>query len=500
MRYFRNDESLLDREPRFDDYMLSLKSVRSLPRAMIGETKKAIAIARRFNDEVVKPNALDLDYQMQENPDYLPWDFIETANEWGFFTLFLPKMFGGAGLNFPAVSYFVEEIATECLAMANLIGVHYLGVGTMCSSWNLRLMNRILKDTVRGEREKKPSIVSLAITEPGAGTDIEDVDLVSRGRVACEAKRVSGGYVLNGRKIFISNGHLSTWHMALAYEDRKRPHETPVLLAIKTGMQGFSFGRQEHKMGQRGCPASELIFEDCFVPDDQVALDSGTIKKLDRSVTEVHERFLDFLLSSSRAGVGAFGAGVARGAYERALAFASTEIVGGKPLIRHEWTQIRLAEMLKNVLIARLAYVESNYANGLYGMYKILQKKPIFYATKYTPRFIHNLFVSPLLNLSIVTRAFQKLNFDLQTEEERRCSSGWASMAKFCATDMGIENCQLAVELMGEAGVRHDRGMEKLLRDAKLLQIYEGTNQLNRLNLFKTLIGKTTESKDIFED
>jgi hypothetical protein len=144
--------------------------------------------------------------------------------------------------------------------------------------------------------------------------------------------------------------------------------------------------------------------------------------------------------------------------------------------------------------------VESNYANGLYGMYKILQKKPIFYAIKYTPRFIHNLVVSPLLDLPIVTRVFQKLNFDLQTEEERRCSSGWASMAKFCATDLGIENCRLAVELMGEAGVRHDRGMEKLLRDSKLLQIYEGTNQLNRHNLFKTLIGRTADSEDIFED
>jgi acyl-CoA dehydrogenase len=496
----KTDRALLLREPSFDDIAASLLSVRRLPRAMIGETKKVIATARRFVDEVVGPGALDLDKRKLEDPDYLPWDFVRTANEWGFYTLFLPRVFGGKGMNFPAVSYFLEEIASGCLGMANLIGVHYLGVATVCGSWNVRLMNRLMRETRRGERTGKPCLISLAITEPGAGTDVEDIDLVSRSRVLCRAERTKGGYLLSGRKVFISSGHLSTWHIVTAYEDRTRPHETPVVAAVKTGAEGFSFGRQEHKMGQRGCPASELIFEECFVPDDQICLDRIQAARQRLPITNIHERFLDFVLSSSRAGVAAFGAGAARGAFEKALAFARATEVGGKPLVRHEWAQMILSEMLKNVSVARLAYVESNYVNGLFGMFTLLQRKPLFYAMKWTPRPILDLFVSPLMNTGAATRLFRWINFDELSEDERRRAAGWGSLAKFCATDAAAANARLALELMGGSGLRHDAGAEKIERDARLLQIYEGTNQLNRLVLYKNLIERGSDRSFVFEE
>ncbi len=94
----------------------------------------------------------------------------------------------------------------------------------------------------------------------------------------------------------------------------------------------------------------------------------------------------DYLSSASRAGVGAFGTGVARGAYEEAVRFARDTVVAGKPLIDHEWAQMILSDMYTNVVMARLTYIESNYANGRYGMFKLLQAKPIYYATKYTPK------------------------------------------------------------------------------------------------------------------
>ncbi|HEY5494603.1 MAG TPA: acyl-CoA dehydrogenase family protein, partial [Candidatus Anoxymicrobiaceae bacterium] len=79
-------------------------------------------------------------------------------------------------------------------------------------------------------------------------------------------------------------------------------------------------------------------------------------------------------------------------------------------------------------------------------------------------------------------------------------TSGWASLSKFSATDAGVKNCELALELMGGAGVRNDQVAEKHLRDSKLLQIYEGTNQLNRLNVFKCMIGRSAPEAKIFED
>lgn len=494
------DKALLDREPRFDDITASLASTRSLPRGVIAETRAALAMARRFNEAVVKPRARELDAAKKEDPDYLPWEIVAEANRWGFYTMFIPKIFGGGGVNLGALSYVLEEIGSGCTGIANLIGVHYLGVATLCGSWNIRVMNRVFRDTVEGRESGEPCLISLAITEPEAGTDVEEVDLVSKAKVCCHARRVEGGYVLNGRKIFISNGHLSKWHMTIAYDDLSNPAESVVMLAVHNDMKGFSFGRQEHKMGQKACPASELIYEDVFVPDELVAIDCPQGRTYRRAIKELNMQVIDYVLSGSRAGVGAFGTGVARGAYEEALRFARETEVGGKLLINHEWAQCILAEMYKNVALSRLSYNETNYANGMYGLFKVLQYKPLFYYLKYMPQTLIDRFIQPLLELPVVTWLFRKIYFDWQKDEEAQRTSGWASISKFASTDAGIRNSQLALELMGGAGVRCDQGAEKHLRDAKLLQIYEGTNQLNRLNVFKCLIARSIPDAVVFED
>jgi acyl-CoA dehydrogenase len=499
--FWRNgDSAILEREPKFDDITCSLRSVSKMPKGAIRETAQVVAMARRFNDEVVRPQALQLDRMKHEDPDYLPWEMVEEANRRGFYSMFVPKLFGGHGMNMPSLSFFVEEVASGCTGISNLIGVHYLGVATLSASWNIRLMNKIFRDTVEGEKTGKPCLISLAITEPGAGTDVEEVDLISKAKVTCHAEKVPGGYRVNGRKIFISNGHLSTWHMTIAYTDLNNPAETMVMMAVKTGMEGFSFGRQEHKMGQKACPASELIFEDCFVPDELVCFDASQATRYSKSMKELTMQCIDYVVSGSRAGVGAFGTGVARGAFEEALRFAAETEVGGKPLINHEWAQCLLAEMYKNVALARLSYVETNYANGMYGLFKVLNFKPIFYYMKYAPQSFVDRVIQPFLEKEYVTLLFRKIYFDWQKEEEYERTSGWASLCKFAATDAGVKNSQLALELMGGAGVRTDQVAEKHLRDSKLLQIYEGTNQLNRLNLFKCLIGRSFPQAKVFED
>ena len=492
--------AVLEREPALKDMMCGLDASPGLPRAMRRETRQVVAHARRFNDLVARPAALELDRRKHEEPDYLPWDLVHEANNWGFYTMFIPKLFGGQGYNMPALSYVVEEIGSVCTAMSNLIGVHYLGLATLAASWNMRLMNRILRDTVEGEKTGEPCLISLAITEPGAGTDVEEVELVAKATVTCHARKVPGGYVVNGRKIFISNGHLSTWHMLIAYEDLSSPETSTIMLAVRNGMEGFSFGRQERKMGQKGCPASELIFEDCFVPDENVCFRGADTGRMKGSAEHVTMQVIDSVVSTSRAGVAGFGTGVARGAYEEALRIAGGTEVGGKLLINHEWAQCVLAEMYKNVAVSRLTYVETNRANGMYGMFKVLQWKPVFYYMKYAPRAFIDKVIQPLLDLPAMTWLFRKIMFEWQKDSDWQCTSGWGSIAKFTATDAGVKNCQLALELMGRAGLRHDQAAEKHLRDSKLLQIYEGTNQLNRLNVFKCFIGRQVPGAQVFED
>lgn len=493
--------------PELEDAIVSLQALQRIPRAVLRETRQALEEAKRFNREVIRPRALELDRRMQEEPDYLPWDFVQEANRRGFYTMFIPKLFGGKGYNIPALSCVLEELASACTAMANLVGVHYLGVDTLAASWNMRLMNKIMRDVVEGEKVGEPRLVSLAITEPEAGTDVEEVELLNKAKVTCHVERVKGGRLVNGRKIFISNGHLSTWHMLVGYEDLQRPEETTVMLAVRTGTKGFSFGRMEKKMGQRACPASELIFEDCFVPEENVCFDYGYMDKMrrwpgrpKRSVVEYTSQVIHYVLSTSRAGVAGFATGVARGAYEEALRFAVETEVGGRRLIDQEWARCLLAEMYKNVALARLSYVETNYANSLYGMFKVLQRKPMFYLMKLAPAKLLDTLVAPFLNLGAVTWLFRKICLDGQKDEEMQRTSGWASLSKFAASDIGLRNCQLALDLMGKAGVLFDRRAEKHLRDSKLLQIYEGTNQLNRLNLFNCLIGRSLPGVRAFEE
>jgi len=479
--------------------MCSLQATAKQPKGMIKEAREVIALARKFNDEVVRPNAGKLDRKVQEDPDYLAHDIVEKANQWGFYTMWIPKIFGGKGYNSASFSFFIEEIASACTAISNLIGVHYLGLATLISSWNTRVCRKIFNEVVQGEKNGKPCLISLALTEPDAGTDAEETDLMDKGTITCSAKKVDGGYIVNGTKVFISNGHLSTWHILFSYADLSKPSKNLVLLAIKTGMKGFSFGRIERKMGQKGCPASELIFNNCFVPDELVCIDPEQTEKLKRTSTQTTMQIIDYIFSASRAGVCAFGTGVARGAYERALDFASKTEVEGKLLINHEWAQSMLVKMYKNVQLSRLAYAESNYANGMYGMFKLLQMKPLYYITKYLPAVLIDKVFRVLLDSGLGTWMLRKFHCDHQTDAEISRTSGWASLAKFTGTDAGVKNGHMALELMGQAGLRQDRGTEKHLRDAKLMQIYEGTNQLNRLNVFKCLIARQYPQTRMFE-
>jgi alkylation response protein AidB-like acyl-CoA dehydrogenase len=498
----KENQSLLEREPRFEDSFCSVQATPKIPGIQLKETRILVSHARRFNDEVVRPLALKTDLTTFQDLEYLPWDLVKKANEWGFYTMFIPKLFGGQGWSLPSHAYVIEELSSACVGIANVIFVHYLGFMTCLASWNVPLVNRICRDVAEGQRTGNPCLITLAITEPGAGTDVEEVELVDRGKVTCYAEKVKGGYVVNGSKIFISMGHVSQWHALIAYTDLKKPSENTVILAVKTGTKGFTFGKHEDKMGQRACPASELIFEDCFIADDCVLADSRDLPKSKmRNTSDLVNQIIHYVVEVTRASVGAFGTGVARGAYEHALKFAGETEIEGKLLINHEWAQIMLAEMYKNVIAGRLAYVEANYSNSLNGgIFNFLQIKPLYYYLKYIPQFIIDMFFVPFYKLKITNSLMRQIYVEGQSIEAQHRCSGWSSIAKFFGTDMGMKNSQMALEMMGQTGLRHDQGAEKILRDSKLLQIYEGTNQLNRLNLFNCLIARSVPQARVFEE
>ncbi|HDP26259.1 MAG TPA: acyl-CoA dehydrogenase [Deltaproteobacteria bacterium] len=484
----------------FTDTLNSIEALHRLPARIRTEFHEARKLARRFNDEVLRPLCLVTDRRVMEDNDYLPRDFLKKANEGGLFTLWIPKMYGGKGMNMLSLYTFIEELSSVCAGLANLIGAHYLGVSVLCSSCNMKITNRILRDVAREEKKGNPCLISLAWTEPDAGTDQFEAPLLPIAKVRTQAVKVAGGYVVNGSKVFISAGHLSTWHMLICYEDVKKPADTLIMLAVKTGMKGFSFGHKEQKMGQKACVASELVFEDCFVPDEHVCFSKEQVSRLNISPKEAGLKVIGMFPGITQPGVAAIGAGVSRAACEAAIRYAAQKRIAGESLINQEWVQLAIADMYANVVAARTVYMEAAYAAGMKSMIRLLFERVLFYLTLYTPAWMFTLLVSPLFNLEIVNHIYRKLNFEWTSDEDERHMSGLGSLTKFSCTDMAVENRAKALDIMGADGTRHDAGAEKLLRDAKLLQIYEGTNEVNRINLFSQHIGHTMPGVRVFEE
>lgn len=475
----------------FLDTQNSLEAQHRLPARIKKDFHEALRLARKFNDEVLRPMHLETDRKIMEDNDYLPLDFIRKANDWGLYTLWIPKMYGGQGMNMLSLFTFMEELASVCVGLANLVGAHYLGVSVLCSSCNMKITNRILRDVCTESKKGNPCLISLAWTEPDAGTDQFEPPLLHLAKVRTQATKVPDGYKVNGSKVFISAGHVSTWHMLICYEDVKKPEDNLIMLAVKTGMKGFTFGHKEHKMGQKACVASELIFEDCFVPDENVCFSKDHVRKLNISAKEAGMKLISMFPAVTQPGVASLGAGVARAACEAAISYASKKKVGGTSLIDQEWVQIVIADLYANVMAARAIYMEAAYAAGMRSMIRLLFDKVLFTLNLYTPEWMFTLFVAPFFNLEIVNHIYRKLNFEWTSAEDERLMSGLGSMTKFSCTDLAVKNCAMALDLMGADGTRHDAGAEKLLRDAKLLQIYEGTNEVNRINLFSQHIART---------
>jgi alkylation response protein AidB-like acyl-CoA dehydrogenase len=436
---------------------------------------------RAFADRFIRPIALTVDRKNREDHDYLNWDFCRRAAEERMFSVMIPPMFGGQGGDVFTLAIMLEELCAACTGLANVVGAHYLGYSGLAAGMNLDLLGRISEDIVAGERRGEPIMMSAAHTEPSAGSDVEDEEMMPKARVVTSAVRKNGGWVLNGQKVFISDGHFATWHMVSAYRDKRDPLKSGMGVIVRTGDPGFSMVKHELKMGQRACPASTLVFEDCFVPDNMVISD----------VPEFFERIL-FVLGASRVGVAAIGTGCARGAFEQALKIAQTERFQGRFLVDEQWVQQILADMLANVMIGRALYISAGLCGARNGMMGLMTNPVMAIFQKLIPdalllspayqKILRSRFMSKLMN-----KAVERIELKSRQRDQAHSCAG-----KLVATDLAMRNANLALEIAGAAGLEHEAGVEKFFRDAKLLQIYEGTNQINRKHLWDSIIARNT--------
>ena len=289
-----------------------------------------------------------------------------------------------------------------------------------------------------------------------------------------EAKPVNGGYRLNGRKVFISNGSVAEYVVVIAPLDRARPVETQSSFLVKRGDPGFSVGRVEEKMGMKACPAAELVFEDCHIPrSNLIGLEGAAV------------RFTEIVLGASRGPVGAIATGTARGALERAVAFARGKRSGGRRLIDHQWVQLKLAEMARKVHVARQAYLDAAMTFDTRSIPKLMGTLTSRLLLEGIPSSVRRKpIVSRLLHSDLAKRQTLAMVDKVIDEEDLRQVQQLASIAKVSGSDVAVDVAYEALQIVGLEGSLQHYELEKIYRDAKLTQIYEGTNELNRHNIF----------------
>jgi alkylation response protein AidB-like acyl-CoA dehydrogenase len=303
-------------------------------------------LRRRYRDfayEHLAPRELTADLSVTD--DEILALFKQAARQ-GFQSEQLPRPLGSGGLGamiggvlWPAVLK-AEEFAAGDAGLGLSLLTHDLGAAPLVLSGDrhaIGMLRDIYKEIAAGE----PAIIAFAITEPGAGSDVEETVGAATANIVTRAHKVDGGYRLTGRKCFITGGRVARWVTLFAALDHRGVESWTCFLLDKS-MPGFSVGRGERKLGQRAADASELILDDVFVPEGRVVggLESGWA--LNRNV-----------LNFSRPAVGAIALGIARSAFEHTASFCQTTTLGGRPLMSYQDVQLSLAEMLTKIQAAR---------------------------------------------------------------------------------------------------------------------------------------------------
>ena len=350
----------------------------------------------------VKPIAAELD----EKEEFTQ-NAREKLAEMGMLGTYIPEEYGGAGLSYLTYIACCEELAKYCASTSIMFSVH----GSLCS-WPIlefgteEQKQKYLVPLAQGEK-----LGAMGLTEPSAGTDANGV------RTTAVLK--GDKYILNGTKIFITNGYYADTYVIFARTnpDLSVGHKGLSAFIVEKGFKGFSFGTKEKKMGIRASATYELVFDDCEVPAENLLGKEGEGFKIAMQ-----------LLDGGRIGVGAQALGIAQGAIDEAIPYLKQRKQFGKPLSAFQNTQFELADMQTKVDAARLLLYRAAEAKAAHEPYSHL-----------------------------------------------------AAMGKLFASEVASDVTRRVVQLIGGCGYTREYPFERMMRDAKITEIYEGTSEVQRM-------------------
>lgn len=361
--------------------------------------EKVVEIAKRIS---LKNREID-------KGEEFPWDIFGIFRDEKILSLPIPKEFEGGGEGAVGCCLVLEEVGRFSPSSAHMLAGHWLGFTPLEISCN------------RSQREKyfprlTKELAAFSLTEPSAGSDA--------GGIITEARKENGRYILNGTKIYCTQGHVASIITVFAKTSPEKGVKGLSAFIVEKGFSGFSIGKIEDQMGMRGTPAAELILQDCIVPRENLLGEEGegfaiAMRTLDRT----------------RPKDAAISVGMARGALDYALDYAKNKNFMKEPMAKAQGIQFLLADMAIAVEAARLLVYEA--------------------ATMI---------------------------------DEGRVSTKHSAMAKCFATDVAMKVTENAIDIMGQDGISEEHPIEMFMRDSKLLQILEGTNQIQRLIISRYLL------------
>jgi butyryl-CoA dehydrogenase len=371
-------------------------------------------LARQIAEEKIVPVRAELD----ETGEF-PWDIMKVLAQSDLFGLFIPEEYGGLGKGCLELCVAIEELSRACLGVSTTYAANALGTYPILLFGNSDQKKKYLPDIAAGKR-----LVAFGLTEANAGSDA--------GGTQTTAKLDGNEYIINGTKQWITNGGEAEIYTIIAITDRSKGPRGASAFVVEKGTPGFTFGKKENKMGIRASATTELIFDNCRIPKENLIGKDGA-------------GFLVAMktLDSSRTGVGSQGVGVAQGAYEEAVKFAKKRVQFGHPIISFQAIQHMLADMATSIEAAR----------------------SLVYS---------------------VARFIDSGAKDVSKE---------SAMSKVFATDVAMKVTVDALQVTGGTGYMKEYPLEKMMRDAKILQIYEGTNQIQRNVIGQAIIKEAARNK-----
>ncbi len=371
------------------------------------DQKEMKRVLREFGEQEIAPFAAEWDEKEQ-----FPMEVIKKLGALGFLGVVFPPEYGGAGMSYSDYALVIEELARADASVGITVSAHI----SLCS-------NHIFEQGT--EEQKKKYLTPLAsgewigawsLTEPNAGSDA--------GGTQTTAVADGDEWVLNGAKTFTTNGSVADVAIGIAVTDKDKGTHGISALIIPKGTPGFRPGKKEKKLGHRASDTSEMVFENCRVPRENLLGEQG-------------EGFIGCLkvLDGGRIGIASLALGIAQASYECALEYAQQREQFGKPIAKFQGVQFKLSDMATEIDAARLLIQRAAY---------------------------------------------------LKDRGERITKE--AAMAKLFASEVAVRAADNAVQILGGYGYIRDYPAERYYRDAKLTTIGEGTSEIQRVVIARQLM------------